>query len=127
MGIEKVGVVFNKYCQNYKMLKMLLPLGMPILTIMAVLQAVHQLGSLGSIAGTVVYICYIMGILLVFAEAQYRCLAFGMGIHSLGYVMVFIRSLVQLHQFNWSAMIYLLVWSFFAYMAYRKSIQLSMN
>jgi len=125
MGIEQVGAVFNKYCQDHIMLKMMLPLGMPILIIMAALQVVHHLRGLGSIAGTIVYICYILGILLVFAEAQYRGLALGMGIYSL--VIVFLRSLIQLHRFNLSAMIYLLLWSFFAYMAYKKSIQLNIN
>lgn len=127
MGIEKVGFVFNEYCLEHKILKILLPLSMPILIAAAGLRDLQLLISFGSLVSTVTYICYILGILLVFAKAEYKVMALGMGIYSLGYVFSFLRSLIQLHRFNWSAAIYLLLWGFFTYLAYKKSIQLSMN
>lgn len=127
MGIEKVGVVFNEYCLEHKILKILLPLSVPILIIAAILRDVQSLISLGSAVTAAAFICYIIGILLVFAKAEYQIMALGMGLYSIGYAISFLRSLIKYQMFSWSAAIYLLVWGFLAYLAYKKSIALSMN
>lgn len=127
MGIEKVGVVFNEYCMEHKILKILLPLSVPILIIAAVLRDVQSLVSLGSVVTAAAFIGYIIGILLAFAKAEYQIMAFGMGLYSIGYAISFLRSLIIYQVFGWGSVIYLLVWGFLAYLAYMKSIALSMN
>lgn len=127
MGIEKVGVVFNEYCLEHKILKILLPLSVPILIIAAVLRDVQSLVSLGSAVTAVAFVGYIIGILLAFAKAEYQMMALGMGLYSIGYAIYFLRSLIKYQVFGWSSAIYLLVWGFLAYLAYKKSIELNMK
>lgn len=127
MGIEKVGVVFQEYCLNHRILKVLLPLSMPILLVSAILRVVQTFISLGSVVSVVVFVGYILGILLVFAMSEYQIMAIGIGIYSLGYVITLLRTLISIHMLSWSSALYLVIWAFFAYLAYQKSIQLSAN
>ncbi len=123
MGIEKVGVVFYDYCCNNRFLKVLLPINIPLLFIMAFLRIIQNFISFGSAAGTIIYIVFFLSILLTFAKSEYRILSIGIGIYALDYIINILRSLFKFHSLNWSSIIYLLVWGFFAYMAYKKSLR----
>lgn len=125
MGIEKVGIVFNEYCCNNKFLKVLLPINIPLLFIFAILRNVQNFISIGSSTGTIVYIGFILSVLLTFSKSEYRMLSIGLGVFSLDYVFNILRSLFKYHLLNWSSIIYLVVWEFFAFMAYKKSLRMN--
>jgi uncharacterized integral membrane protein len=125
MGIEKVGIVFNEYCCNNKFLKVLLPINIPLLFIFAILRNVQNFISIGSSTGTIVYIGFILSVLLTFSKSEYRMLSIGLGVFSLDYVFNILRSLFKYHLLNWSSIIYLVVWGFFAFMAYKKSLRMN--
>lgn len=123
MQLEKVGSVWHEYCLANKVLKILLPLNIPLLMVTAVLRNLQNFISLGSAAGVIIYVGFITGILLTFAKAEYRMLSVGMGIYMLDYVYGISRSLLKYHNINWGSIMYLLVWGYFTYAAYKKSIK----
>lgn len=124
MGIEKVGIVFNEYCCSNKFLKVLLPINIPLLFVFAVLRNVQNFISLGSLVGTVVFIGFILSVLLTFSKSEYRMLSIGLGIYALDYIFNILRSLFKFHYINWSSVLYLALWGFFAFMAYKKSLRM---
>lgn len=125
MGIEKVGAVFHEYCSQNKFLKVLLPINLPLLFIMAGLRVFQNFVNLGSGVGVVVYVGFILGVLLTFAKAEYQMLSIGIGILCFDYVYGFVHTLFRFHRLNWSSILYLLMWGLFAYMAYKKSLRLN--
>jgi len=125
MGIEKVGIVFHEYCAQNKILKLVLPISNILLMATSVLKVIQNFISMGSLMATVVYVVFILAVLLTFAKSDYRTLSLGMGIYLFDYVYGFFRTLVRYQRLNWSALTYFLLWAFFAYMAYKKSIKLA--
>lgn len=125
MGIENVGIVFNEYCCNNKFLKVLLPINIPLLFIFAILRNVQNFISIGSSTGAIVFFGFILSALLTFSKSEYRMLSIGLGIYSLDYVYSIVRYLFKYHILNWSSIIYLVVWGFFAFMAYKKSLRIN--
>lgn len=122
MQLEKVGNVWHEYCLTNRILKILLPLNIPLLMITAILRNLQNFVSLGSVPGVLVYVGFVTGVLLTFAKSEYRMLSIGIGIYLLDYVYAIARSLFKYHSINWSSMMYLLIWGYFAYAAYKKSI-----
>lgn len=125
MGIEKVGMAFHEYCVSNKILKVLLPLSMPVLLVTAALGFIQDFVSLGSVLGALIYVGFFLGILLTFAKSEYRILSIGLCIHAAGYVFGIVKLLIKYHSLSWSSLIYILAWGFFAYMAYKKSIKMA--
>lgn len=126
MGIEKVGIVWHEYCSNNKFLKILLPISIPLLLITAVIRLIENFVSFGSAAAVVIYVLFILGILLVFANSAYQILAMGFGIAAVDSVCSILRNLFKSHPtFNWSAFLYVFIWGFFAYLAYKKSFKIN--
>jgi len=121
MGIEEVGVVFYEYCIQNRFLKLLLPISNILLLAAAVLKNVQNIISMGSLMSTIVYVVFILAVLLSFAKADYKNMSIGMGLYMLDYAYEFFRSLVKYQRLNWSALAYLVLWTFFAGMAYLKS------
>lgn len=123
MGIEKVGVDFYDYCCNNRFLKVLLPINIPLLFIMAILKIIQNFISFGSAANTIIYIVFILSILLTFAKSEYRILSIGIGIYAFDYIINILRSLFKYHSLNWGSIIYLIFWGFIAYKSYKKSLR----
>lgn len=124
MGIEKVGISFNEYCANNKILKVLLPLSVPILLVTAVIRFLQNFISIGSVASALVYVGFILGVLLTFAKSEYKMMSIGIGICILDYAYAVLMSLIKYQSISWGSLIYILIWGFFAFMAYKKSIKL---
>jgi uncharacterized integral membrane protein len=125
MGIEKVGIAFNEYCCNNKFLKVLLPINIPLLFICAILRNVQNFISIGSSTGAIVFFGFILSVLLTFSKSEYRMLSIGLGIYSLDYVYSIVRYLFKYQTLNWNSIIYFVVWGFFAFMAYKKSLRIN--
>ncbi|MFR3729060.1 hypothetical protein [Lacrimispora sp.] len=124
MSIEKVGIVFKEYCSSNKFLKILLPINIPLLFIMAILRNVQNFISMGSVTGTIIYVGFLLSVLLTFAKSEYRMLSIGIGIYAIDYIYTILHSLFKYHRLNWSSIIYLLIWGYFSFTAYKKSLQI---
>ncbi len=122
MKFEQVCQSLNAYFGQHPVFKVLLPLGMPIMMVCVILQEVGRFISLGSAMSTITFFGFFLGLLLVISLCNFKMAAIGLGIYALGYLYAVLRSLILYHSVNYSSIIYLLVFGFFAYEAYRKSL-----
>ena len=125
MEIEKVGAVFQDYCISNKILKILLPLGIPMLMIGAVLNDLDNFVRLGVGISVIAYVAVILGILLTFARSEYKMMSIGIGIYVIGYIYNIVYYLIKYHTISWSSILYSFIWGFFTFMAYKKSLRIN--
>lgn len=125
MEIEKVGAVFHDYCLSNKILKIMLPLGIPMIMIGALLKGVDHFINLGSGINVIAYVAVILGILLTFAKSEYKMMSIGIGIYVLGFLYNTVVFLIKYQSISWTSILYALIWGFFSYMAYKKSLRIN--
>lgn len=123
MNFEQVCQSLNVYFGQKPIFKVLLPLSVPLMMVCVVLQEVGRFISLGSVVSAVTYIGFFLGLLLVLSTCNFKMAAIGLGIFALGYAYHVIYSLIKYQYINYSSVIYLLLYGFLAYEAYKKSIK----
>lgn len=122
MKFEEVCVPLNAYFSQHPVLRVLQPLAMPLMIGCAAVNLVGSFVSLGSIINTVVFMGFFLFLLMTVSTCDFRMTAVGLGIFCLDYAWSFLRSLVRYRSLNWSATMYLLVFGYLAYAAYRKAV-----
>lgn len=125
MKFEQVCQSINSYFSQNPIFRVLLPLSVPILLVCVVLDVVNCFISLGSVMNAIVYFIFVLAFLLVISTCNFKMIAISLGVEGLTYVYMIIYYLIKYRTFNYSAIIYLLVYGFLAYQAYRKSIQIN--
>lgn len=125
MKFEQVCQSMNTYFSQNRIGRVMLPVSVPVLLVCAVLSVVADFISLGSIVNTLVYILFFFALILVLSCCNFRMAAIGMGIFALDYLYGFLYSLIKYRAVNYSSLIYVLLYAFFIYQAYRKSLQIN--
>ncbi len=122
MKFEQVCQSLNAYFGQHPLFKVLLPLGTPIMLVCVILQEVGRFISLGSAMSTITLFGFFLGLLLVLALCNFKMAAIGMGVYALGYLYAVLRSLIKYQSISYSGILYVLLFGFLAYEAYRKSL-----
>ncbi|MCX7772304.1 MAG: hypothetical protein N2376_04230 [Clostridia bacterium] len=118
--IENVSNELKKYFEGKPIISSLLGLDMIVLYASVAFMLLDTFISFGLLTSLVFYV-FIVGILLCLANRNFNALMIGLGGAA---VIELIRLIQQLtfEYFSWSALFGLLIYGFFAYQAYKKSL-----
>lgn len=122
MKFEEVCQTLNAYFTKKNFLNVLLPLSVPIMLACAILQFVARFISLGSIVNAVTYFGFYFALLMVLSLCNFKMAAIGLAIYALDYVYSLVYNLIRYQYVSASTIIYILVYGFFAYEAYKKTL-----
>ncbi len=121
MKFERVCQSLNVYFAQHPVFKVLLPLSVPIMLVCAVLEVVGRFISLGGVVNILVFWGFLLGLLLVLSLCNFKMASIGLVIDGAGYVLSFLINLIRYHYVSYSSLLYVLLFGFFAFQAYRKS------
>lgn len=125
MKFEQICQSLNTYLGQNPVIRVLMPLGMPLMFVCVILQILGRFISLGSVISTVAFLGFFFFLLLVLSNCNFKMAAVGLGLFTITYLYSFLYSLFKYRNFNYSAVIYVLVFGFFAWQAWRKSLQIN--
>ncbi|MGI6621991.1 MAG: hypothetical protein GX227_09315 [Clostridiaceae bacterium] len=119
--IENVNVELKKYFESKPILSSLIGMDMIILYGCAALMLIGAFAYLGGIISSIIYYAFFLGILLCLANNNYQALMIGLGVKALIELITFIKWLFNEYLgFSWSSLFAVLVFGFFAFMAFKK-------
>lgn len=123
--IENVSAELKRYLEGKPFFSALLALDMIILYVAVGLMFIEVFVSLGSFVSSLVFYAFILGIVLCLANTSFQALAIGLGVRSLIAVIRLFQGFFYQYggYLNWSALFALLIYGFFAYEAYKKTLR----
>lgn len=123
MKFEQVCQSLSVYFSQKPIFKVLLPLSVPLMFICVILQELNRFISVGSVVSSLSYIGFFVALLMVLSTCNFKMASIGLAIFSLGYVYNVLYNVIKYQYINYSSVIYLLLYGFFTYQAYKKSLQ----
>ncbi len=119
--IENVSNELKTYFEGKPIISSLLAFDMYILLGCSALRFLDIFVNLGGIISGLLYYVFILGILLCLAKKNFCALTIGLGVEALIDLIYLIKYLSGDYGFfSWSSLFGLLVFGFFAYMAFKK-------
>ena len=119
--IENVSNELKTYFEGKPVISSLLSFDMYILLGCSALRFLDIFVNLGGIISGLLYYVFILGILLCLAKKNFFALTIGLGVEALIDLIYLIKYLSGDYGFfSWSSLFGLLVFGFFAYMAFKK-------
>jgi len=85
-----------------------------------ILQFIMVFANLGGFISSLVYYLFFLSLLLCLANKNFFALMIGLGVKALTELIDFIKYLAKYEMFMWGYLFAILVYGFFAYMAFRK-------
>ena len=125
MKFEQVCQSINAFFAQNPIIRVLLPLSAPLMFVCVALQVLGNFISLGSVMSAVSYIGFLFMLILVLSECKFKMASIGLAIYAATYVYSLLRSIFKYHTVNWVSVIYLLLFGYFAFQSYRKSLQIN--
>ena len=125
MKFEQACQSLNAYFAQHPVFRILLPLGVPLLLVCAVLQIRGSFIALGGLVNAVTYIGCFLALILVVSACNFRMAALGLALITADYLISLLRSIISYHSMNWGALLNLLLFGWLAIQAYRKSQTMS--
>lgn len=125
MKFEQVCQKLNEYFTQKHVIRILLPISVPIMFICVALLWLGNFISLGSVTNTICYLGFWFAVVMVLSVCNFRMTAAGFGVYALLHAFNIVRSLIRYHSVDWSGVIYLVLYMYFAYQSYKKSLQIN--
>jgi len=125
MKFEQVCQSMNSFFQQNSIIRVLLPISVPIMFVCVTVQWLGNLISLGGVANAISQIGFFLMVFLVLSSCNFKMASVGLGIYALMYLYYILRSLLKYHSLNWGSVVYLVVYGYFTYQCYRKSLQIN--
>ena len=119
--IENVSNELKKYFEGKPIIASLLGLDMILLLGVVVLDFIDIFVGLGIISALVFY-AMIVAILLCLANRNFNALMMGLGGKAVVELVTLLYWLIRWESFLWGSLIGLIIYGFFAYQAYRKTV-----
>ncbi len=119
--IENVSNELKTYFEGKPILSSLLAFDMYILLGCCALRFLDIFVNLGGIISGLLFYVFILGVLLCIAKKNFFALTIGLGVEALIDLIYLIKNLPGNYGFfSWSSLFGLLIYGFFAYMAFKK-------
>lgn len=125
MKFEQVCKSMNTFFTQNAVIRILLPISIPIMMVCVILQWIGCFIALGGAINAVAFLGFFFTVVLVMSTCNFKIVSWGLGIYSMIHVYNIARSLFKYHTLNWGSFIYLVVFGYFAYQCYKKSIQIN--
>ena len=120
MKLEQVCQSMYAYFSQKPPLNVLLPLAGPLMLLLAALRILDNWISLDAAILAITYFGFFLCLLLTLSTCNFLMVTAGLGLYTLDYLISFLRSLISVHYFSLSSLIYILVFGFLTYQALRK-------
>ena len=125
MKFEQVCQSLYSFLIQNRVIRSILPYAGLIMFLCAGLQLLGAFVSLGSFGYAGSYLGFLFMMLLVISMCSFKIAAIGWGIRSLQYLYYVLRAIINDLYMNWTVIIYLLVYVYFAYQCYKKSLEIN--
>lgn len=124
MKFEQVCQPLNQWFSQHPIFRVLLPLSMPLMFLCAGLRVLDNFISLGNAVITLTFLGFFLFLLLVVSTCDFRMTAAGLALFTLDYLIGLLSTLIRVHSLPWGSLIYVLVFGYLAFLAYRKSMSM---
>ena len=122
MKFEQVCQTMYAYFSQKPLIKVAIPLAMPLMLIFAALRLLNTFISMDSVVHAIIFFGFLFFLILTVSACNFRMAAIGLGLYALSYAVSFLSSLIRYQNFRFSVLLYVLVYGFLAYQALRKSV-----
>ncbi len=120
--IENVSNELRKYFEGKPVISSLLGLDMVLLYGYVALMIINSFFFLGGLISALLFYVFIISILLCLANKNFNVLMIGLGVVTLVDIIEFFVILFGVRTFSWSHLFAVIVYGFFAYSAYKKTL-----
>lgn len=120
--IENVSSELKKYFEGKPLISSLLGLDMILLYGAVALMILNSLVSLGGLISGLLFYIFLFSILLCLANTNFSALMIGLGAYSAYKFIDLIITIFKYRILSWGTLYAVLIYGFFAYMAYKKSL-----
>lgn len=123
--IENVCSELRKYLEGKPILSSMLGFDKIILYVAAAFMLLSSIVYFGGFLNALFFYVFILGIVLCLADRQFRALTIGLAADALAAIINLFKGFFSEFGFyvNWNALLALLVFGFFAYEAYKKTLK----
>ncbi len=121
MKFENVCQTLNQYFKQNAIFRVLMPFAMIGMYVCAGLSLLGNFIYLGSLMNPLLYIGFWLFALLTLSNCDFKSAANGFGIYGIGYIYSVLYSLIKYKSLAYGALLYVALYGYFAFMAYRKS------
>lgn len=121
MKFEQVCQTMYSYFSQKSLIKVVIPLAVPLMLIFAALRVLNTFISMDSVVLAIIFFGFFFFLVLTVSACNFRMAAIGLGLYALSYAISFLMSLIRYQNFHLSTLLYVLVYGFLAYQALRKS------
>lgn len=122
MQLEQVCQALKEYLSKFALARILTPLSTILMLIFGAIQVLDRFIVFGSVVSQISFFSFFLMLLLVLSECRFSNVAIGMGLLALDAAIGVVRSLIPNLYINYSAIISLLFYGFFTFVAYKKSL-----
>ncbi len=125
MKFEQVCQSLYAFFSQNRIIRAILPYVVPV---MFLLEGIHFVGmfiSLGSVVNIISYLGFFFMILLALTLCEFKIVAVGLSIYASQYLYNILMNILSSHRMEWGSVIYLIIYVFFAYQSYKKSLQIN--
>ncbi len=122
MKFEQVCQSGLAYFQQHRIFKILLPLSIPLMFVAVALDILGIFVSLGSFVYAVLFFAFFLALAMTLAQCNFRMAAFGLGLYAIEYLISLLRTLIKYKYMPYGTLVYLVVFGFLAFLAYKKSV-----
>ncbi len=120
--IENVSNELRKYFEGKPVISSLLGLDMVLLYGYVALMIINSFFYLGGLISALLFYLFIISILLCLANKNFNVLMIGLGAVAVVNLIEFLVFLFKYESFSWSYLFAVIVYGFFAYSAYKKTL-----
>lgn len=122
MKFEQVSQsMYEFFIQNH-VVRAVMPYAVLLMFLFEALSVLGHFVTLGSAVGVISYIGFLFMAILVLSLCNFRMAAIGFGIYALQYLHYVLKYLLRDYRMEWGSAIYFVVYVYFAYQCYKKSL-----
>ncbi len=125
MKFEQVCQSLYAFFSQNRIIRAILPYAAPL---MFLLEGIHFVGMfiwLGSAVNIISYLGFFFMILLILTLCEFKIAAVGLSIYAAQYLYNILSNILTSRRMEWGSVIYLIIYIFFAYQSYKKSLQIN--
>lgn len=120
MKFEQVCQTMYAYFSQKPLINTLMPLSAPLMLIFVALRLLDNFINMDSAILAIAYLGFFFCLILTLSTCNFAMTTAGLGLYTLDYIIGFLSSLIRVHYFSLSSLLYILVFGLLTYQSLRK-------
>ena len=108
------------YFSQKPLINTLMPLSAPLMLIFVALRLLDNFINMDSAILAIAYLGFFFCLILTLSTCNFAMTTAGLGLYTLDYIIGFLSSLIRVHYFSLSSLLYILVFGLLTYQSLRK-------